>query len=157
MTDDFDPDAEDAILENNPTDRDNHSIKLPEFKPKTTYYDYENEIEDYEALEDVTRSINSARLSLFKVTDEINECERRAAQYKLAYERAYRRYYLSSPEIKPDSARRMRAETKCEKFEDKLIVQEQLKSELTRIANALRLELQALQGIGNNVRQQMRH
>lgn len=150
-------DPTEVTLENNPSDRDNHSITLPKFKPKTDFYDYENEIEDYEALEDVTHSTNAARLALFRVTEEINTAERHVAQYKLAYDRAYRRYYLASGDVKPDSVRRMRAEMKCERFEDKLIVQEQLKSELSRMANSLRLELQALQGIGNNIRQQMRH
>lgn len=155
--DDYAPDASEETLENNPSDRDNHSITLPKFQAKESFYDYENEIEDYEALEDVTRSTNAARLALFRVTEEINQCERKAAQYKLAYDRAYRRYYLSATDVKPDSVRKMRSEMKCERFEDKLIVQEQLKSELSRMANSLRLELQSLQGIGNNIRQQMRH
>lgn len=155
--DDENLDPTEVTLENNPSDRDNHSITLPKLKPKTSFYDYESEIEDYEALEDVTSATNAARLALFRLTEEINQAERLAAQYKLAHDRAYRRYYLASGEVKPDSVRRMRAEMKCERFEDKLIVQEQSKSELSRMANSLRLELQALQGIGNNVRQQMRH
>lgn len=158
MTDDDNGlDPSEVTLENNPSDRANHSIVLPTFEDKKSFYDYENEIEDYEALEDVTRSTNAARLALFRVTEEINEAERKAAKYKLAYDRAYRRYYLSAGDVKPDSVRRMRSEMKCERFEDKLIIQEQLKSELSRMANSLRLELQSLQGIGNNIRQQMRH
>lgn len=157
MTNDETREPDEETLENNSDDHANHSIKLPKFREKIDFYDYESEIEDYEALEDVTSSTNAARLALFRVTEEINECERKVSQYKLAYDRAYRRYYLSLDSVKPDSVRRMRAEMKAEKFEDKLIVQEQFKSELSRLANSLRLELQALQGIGNNVRQQMRN
>lgn len=140
-----------------PEERSSYSISLPKFHEKQDFYDYEGEIEDYESLENLTTTVNAARLALFKVTDEINEVERKAARFKLRYDRAYKRYYLSLHNVKPDSVRKMKAELKCEAFEDDLIVQEQLKSELSRLANSLRLELQALQGIGNNIRQQMRH
>src|SRR5699024_3640322 len=130
-------------------------IKLPRFKEKTSFYDYEDNIDDYENMESLAEATNNARLALFKVTEAINEAERKSSQAKVKYERAYRRFYLSSNE-KPDSARRLRAELKCEQYEDEMIAQEQLKNELSRVSNALRLELQTLQGIGNNLRQQMR-
>lgn len=136
---------------------DRATIILPKLKKwsQKKYYDYENEIVDYESLENLNRSVNQARLALFKVADMTNHYERLEKEAKLKYERAYRRAYLSSSE-KTETAKKARAELQCEDLENEYISHEQVKTELIRMSNTLRLELQTLQAVGNNLRQQIK-
>lgn len=132
-------------------------VKMPDLDEVTGQeYDFEENIHDYESMEEVSRALNNARLALFKINERINQYDRAAAAAKLKYDRVYRRYYLSGAGIKPESERKLRAELKSEKFEDEFIVNQQYKDELNRTANALRIELSALQAISNNVRAQVR-
>lgn len=132
-------------------------IELPKFtewSPRTLY-DYQTHIVDYETLEDLGKAINSARVALFKVTEKINQYEREEREAKMRYDREYRRAYLASTE-RTEAMKKLRAELSCEEFENKYVYAEQLKNELNRVSNTLRLELQTLQAIGNNLRQQMK-
>lgn len=134
-----------------------HSVNLPELKAWDTkrIYDYAAQISDYEDLAALAQAINAARVALFKVTEQINRYDRQERAAKLKYERAYRRAYLESME-KTEAMKKMRAELSCEGLENEYIVAEQLKNELNRMSYSLRLELQTLQAIGNNLRQQMK-
>lgn len=118
-------------------------------------YDYAKQINDYETLSDLGNAINVARIALFRLTDRINKYERQERAAKVKYDRAYRRAYLGSSE-KTEAQKRLRAELACEHLENAYIEAEQLRIELNRAANSLRLELQTLQAIGNNLRQQMK-
>lgn len=133
------------------------SITLPVFKewPIEKIYDYTNQIIDYHSLEELNGAINAARLALFKATKAINKYEREEKTAKLEYERAFRREFIRSVE-KTSEGRRQRAELACEDLENKWLVAEQVKKEFERVSYSLRLELQTLQGISNNYRQQMR-
>lgn len=133
------------------------SITLPDFQNWGTkdVYDYSSQVSDYEDLHQLGEAINAARIALFKITDKINKYDRKAVKAKLAYERSYRREYLSSSE-RTEAMKRMRAELACEKMENDYIAAEQLKSELQRVSNSIRLELQTMQTIANNLRQQMK-
>ncbi len=133
------------------------SIKLPEFKSWTakTVYDFEDEIGDYESLEKLNHTINQARLALFKTTESINKYERLERVAKLEYERAHRRELLKST-AKTADERRARADLMCEDLENEWLLQSQVKDELIRFSHTLRLELQTLQALGNNIRQQIR-
>jgi len=139
------------------TDLSRASINLPKFKTwdSSRVYDYEKEILDYEELEDLNRTINQARLALFKTTDSISRYEREEREAKLNYERAHRRELLRST-AKTADERRARADLMCEDLENEWIVKSQIKDELIRLSHTLRLELQALQGLGNNLRQQLK-
>ena len=134
-----------------------YSITHPNFTKWSlkNLYDYSAQISDYETLQDLGSAINSARVALFRLTEKINEYERREKDAKIKYERSYRRAYLESTE-KTEAQKRIRAELKCEELENEYLVAEQMKSELNRTANSLRLELQTLQAVGNNLRQQMK-
>lgn len=118
-------------------------------------YDYVEHIVDYEDLEKLGNAINNARLSLFKVTEKINEYDRKALLAKTAYEREYRRRYLTS-NAKTDTQRKIRAELMCENLENDVLTYTQTKIELSRQANLLRTELETLQTISNNIRQQIK-
>lgn len=119
------------------------------------FYDYENIVSDYESIEKLNSAINSARTALFEINDKINSAERNERTAKTRYEREHRRAYLGSNE-KTEAARRARADLLCEEIENDAIVYEQVRGELVRMSNAIRLELQTLQALGNNLRQQLK-
>lgn len=136
---------------------DSISISVPQFRNwnPTEFYDYESEIFDYEKLEELNKSTNSARLGLFQITDKINTIERHEKAARLAYERSHRRAYMRSSQ-KTEAARKAHADLQCEQLEDKYVVLEQVKQELLRNSHAIRKELEVLQAIGNNLRQQLK-
>lgn len=138
-------------------DEDFTEFSLPDLQnwDSKKLYDHSKQISDYEDLHELGMAITAARVALFKVTQQINKYERQEKAAKVKYDRAYRRAYLKSME-KTEAMKRMRAELACEEIENDYIFAEQLKSELNRVAYALRLELQTLQAIGNNLRQQMK-
>lgn len=119
------------------------------------FYDYTNIVSDYESIEELNSAINSARTALFEINDKINSAERNERIAKTKYDREHRRAYLSSNE-KTESARKARADLLCEELENDAIVFEQVRGELVRMSNAIRLELQTLQALGNNIRQQLK-
>lgn len=145
MTDssDFNDDVEDAL-----------EPKFVNWSVKQVY-DYKEQIVDYEDLSSLGVATNAARMALFTITEKINKVERQEKAAKMAYDRAYRRAYITSVE-KTEAAKRMRAELTCEGLENELVHFEQLKAELNRVGHTLRMELQALQSVGNNLRQQMK-
>lgn len=118
-------------------------------------YNFPDLILDYDNLDDLEKAINKARTALFVITDKLNEYERQERQAKTKYDRQYRREYLSSSE-KTETAKRARAELKCEELENEWQTFSQLNAELIRLSHAMRLELQTLQAIGNNLRQQLK-
>lgn len=133
------------------------SITMPQFKNWgiDRFYDYDSQIVDYESIDELNDSIKAARVALFKTTDLINKYERKESEAKAKYDREWRRAYLQSSE-RTENAKKNRADLVCERFEDELIVSAQVKSELNRLSNAVRLELQTLQSLGNNLRQQLK-
>lgn len=132
-------------------------VELPELLSwnSRSVYDYVEHIVDYDDLEKLGNAINKARLGLFIVTDKINEFDRKMLLAKTEYEREYRRRYLTS-NAKTEMQRKIRAELMCEDLENNLLTFTQAKAELTRQANLLRVELETLNTISNNIRQQMK-
>ena len=132
-------------------------VVLPNYKKwnSEAFYNYADQINDYEDLEGLSHAITQARIALFKVTDQINKYDRLAKGKKIEYERAYRREYLRSVE-RTENLKKARADLACENLENDYLVNEQLVSELIRLSNTLRLELQTLQAVGNNIRQQLK-
>lgn len=147
------------LMDNESTELDlsRAGISLPKFKnwKIKNAYDFENEIIDYESIDELNRSINQARLALFKTTESISKYEQLERLSKVEYERAHRRELLKST-AKTADERRARADLMTEDLENTWIEQSQLKEELIRLSYTLRLELQTLQALGNNLRQQMR-
>lgn len=135
----------------------NIDFQLPSFKnwKASRFYDYSNEIFDYGELEELNKAVNEARRALFEVTEAINTYERREKLARTKYSRSHRRIYLESVG-KTEAEKKARADIKCEDLEDDVLVYEQVRIELTRLSNAIRLELQTLQSLGNNLRQQMK-
>lgn len=139
---------------------DNFSIPeltSPKFATWSTrqVYDYVKNIVDYEDLEDLGKAITQASIGLFKINEKINEYERKEIEAKTNYERQLRRSYLESS-AKTEAQRKARAELSCELLENDLLEFKQIKTELVRYASLLRLQLETLQTVSNNVRQQMK-
>lgn len=134
-----------------------HKIELPPYVALNTrsFYDYKDQVADYQSFEDLGSAITKARMALFVVTEKINANEREEKRAKTLYERAYRRSYLESME-KTEGAKKMRAALSNEELENQWLKYEQVVGELTRMSYALKSELQTLQTIANNLRQQLR-
>lgn len=132
-------------------------IKNPKLATWNTQkaYDYANNIVDYENLEDVGKAITQARIGLFKINEKVNTYERKETVAKTQYDREYRRAYLNST-AKTEMQKKSRAELMCENLENEVIEYKQIKIELLRYSSLLRLELESLQTISNNLRQQMK-
>lgn len=149
--------SEDNEFSNMRSADDVPSYSVPQFKNAQSdrFYDYETNIFDYEHLDDLNMAIKNARLALFEITDKINEAERKEKHCKVKYEREHRRAYLKATQ-KTEKDRKAYADLQCEDLEDNAIVYEQVRIDLIRISNSIRLELQTLQALGNNIRQQMK-
>lgn len=149
--------TDDDSLEESVQGHETVSVTIPKFTKWSVrqIYDYEKELVDYHSLEQLEKSIQAARKAVFLINDKINEYERKEKEAKIAYDRSYRREYLSSVE-KTETAKRARAELKCEELENEWLTMEQLKNELVRMSFSMKTELQTLQTISNNLRQQLK-
>lgn len=134
---------------------DKYEITIPDIKSinVSKIYAYEDFV-DFEDMEEVNKALFSAKTALFTVTDKMNSFENKLTRAKTAYNREWRRRYLSSTR-KTDTARKMEADLYCESLEDDVIVYEQVREDLKRLSNILRIELQSLQTISSNLRQQI--
>lgn len=132
-------------------------IILPSFKNTSleNSYDYLSNIYDYEDMEELAKAINTVRIALMKVTDLINQGERRALRAKTAYERHWNRCYNRS-EQRTEAAKKADADILSEQLEDQYLMYHQLIRELNRQSNALRSELNILSTVSNNIRLQLR-
>lgn len=130
---------------------------VPKFLSWSTdkLYNFSEQTVDFSTLDEYNAALSEARVAMFKLNERINEYERKERLAKIKYDRSYRRAYLESSE-KTETAKRFRAELKCEQLENDLVILEQLNKELQRTAYVLRQELQALQTVGNNLRQQLK-
>lgn len=133
------------------------SFTIPKMKKisSSRFYKYEEQIVDHSDLLSLNNAINKARFALFELTDAINKYERLEKESKIMYEREWRREYLVSSE-KTESARKARADLTCEHLEDDALVNAQVKNDLVRISYTVRIELQTLQTVANNLRQQLK-
>lgn len=132
----------------------NEIPRMVKWNPQQAYPYVEN-ITDYEDLEDLGKAITQARIGLFKINEKINEYEQKETLSKTDYERSFRRHYLSST-AKTETQKKERAALMCENLENELLKNQQVKRELIRYSNLLRLELQTLQTVSNNLRQQIK-
>lgn len=150
-------DEDNEFLDEAKTFEESVSLTVPQFRKwdTSTFYDYEHQIADYEQLEELNKATTAARVALFKITDKINEVERLEKAAKIKYERKHRREYMKAHQ-KTEAGRKAYADLQCEELENNAIVYEQVKQELVRTSNSLRLELQTLQALGNNLRMQLK-
>lgn len=129
-------------------------ISIPTFKRWNIeqFYDYKKHIFDYEKIAELTTATDNARIALFEINEKINSAERKEKMCKVKYERAHRREYLKASNS-TEAKRKAYADLQTEHLEDDVIVYEQVRMELVRASNTVRLELQMLQSVGNNLRQ----
>lgn len=116
---------------------------------------YEPEFVDFEDLKDLGEAINAARKALYNITLDLSESERkyRSAEYK--YSVAMRRS-ISSSDLKTATDKKIEAEIENEDLELVMLKSKIMYDQLKRAADLLRSELQTLQTISNNVRQQLK-
>lgn len=132
-----------------------YDISLPDVKSVDfrKLYAYENAV-DFETMEEVNRAIGEAKIALFEANNKLSRYEAKLAVAETGYKRAWRREYLSSGQ-KTDAARKTEADVNCEELEDEVIVHKQVREDLKRLAYALRIEMQSLQTVASNIRQQL--
>lgn len=118
-------------------------------------YDYEDSIADYETFDQLGQAITQARLSLFVVTEKLNKAEVAHRIAKTEYDRTRARMYLQCNE-RTERAKEAYCDIMCEELEDKVIASESVIKQLNRLSFTLREELQALQMLSNNFRQQLK-
>lgn len=149
-------DSLESALEGSKTVTETYPLKDPKFKARDLDYDYKNYIHDYVDLAELGKATEKARIALFMVTEESNKVSRVLAKLKLRKEKAWRRAFLDSTQ-KTDAHKRLWADLLTEDLEDDVVAATQLYEELQREAHTLRVELQTLMGVGNNIRLQMRN
>lgn len=132
-------------------------IVLPEFNNwnGNQLYNYSDLITDYSSFEEIEKVLVRARKALFVLNDKINEYERLEKISRKEYERQYRRAYLGTVE-KTETARKARAELKCELLENEWMKHEQLKGELVRMSQTMKAEIQTLHTLAYNLRTQVK-
>lgn len=118
-------------------------------------YKYSDNIIDYSDLEELNKAINQARVALLRLTEKINKYQIYENKAKKKYERAYNRAYIQSLE-KTDSMKRMHASISCEDLENEHFKWEQYRYSLQRSAQAVRSEMEMLNTLSNNLRQQLK-
>lgn len=116
-------------------------------------YNAENLI-DYEELHHISKAIAEARVSIFTLTTLGNKYDAKLAKAQATYERAWRREYVKST-AKTDTARKTEADIACEELEDEVIALKQAKNSIKSIMYALKMEMNSLQTLSSNARQQM--
>lgn len=119
------------------------------------FYFLSDNVADYEELKGISKSIYHARKALFDVTNMLNEAEHKESIAKNTYDKKFRREMIKA-DGKTANDRKVRAEMACEDEWDEYYYSSMTKKELERVSQMLRAELQTLQVISNNVRQQMR-
>lgn len=159
MSDAFDEDIDGADVydDANYGNDASYQVNIPTFYGITAsrHYDYESMIVDYADFDQLTEAINAARIALVEITDKLNSVERKEAAAKTKFERVWRRAYLASTK-KTDTAKKSEASMMAEDAEDEVLKYSQAKSEYNRLSSTMRMELQTLQVISNNFRQQMK-
>lgn len=128
---------------------------IPDIKSVTfkKFYDYEA-FSDFDDMLSVNKAIFYAKKGLFQVNAYLAHYEAKVNKAKTIYNRQWRREYLKSNQ-KTDTARKVNADMQCEELEDDVIVYEQLREDFKKLSYNLKIELQTLQTISSNIRQQM--
>lgn len=128
---------------------------VPDIKSVTfkKFYDYEL-FADFDDMISVNKAIFHAKKGLFQVNAYLAHYEAKVNKAKTIYNRQWRREYLKSNQ-KTDTARKVNADMQCEELEDDVIVFEQLREDFKKLSYNLKIELQTLQTISSNIRQQI--
>ena len=119
----------------------------------TNYYDFEL-FSDFEDLVQVNKAILYAKQALFRVNSKLSIYEGKVSAAKAAFNRKWRREYLKS-KVKTDTGRKINADLECEDLEDEVIINEQIRDDFKKLSYILKTELQTLQTVSSNIRQQM--
>lgn len=135
------------------SEEDFSEVSTPKLRIPTVEYNIDQYVNSSDNMDNHNRATNAARVALFKVTERLNDAERKMKAAKTEYEREFNRKLLLST-ASTSSDRKTEASILTESLYDKYLVWEQLKSEYERHAAVLRVELQTLQGQGNNIRRQ---
>lgn len=165
----FDWDTDSDDLGNANLDQENRFQQALEgfSLPKVPEYEVEDELNyrvnanenmliDYEDTNAINTTINALRVAMFQVSKWIVSAERRERIIKANYDRKLNREYLTSTE-KTDARKKAYAALMCEEEENELIYIQQAKSEMVRYSRLLDKEMETINTLSNNMRQQLKH
>lgn len=133
--------------------KENFSVPQLKTITVTNYYDFEL-FSDFEDLVQVNKAILYAKQALFRVNSKLSIYEGKVSAAKTAFNRKWRREYLKS-QVKTDTGRKINADLECEELEDEVIINEQIRDDFKKLSYILKTELQTLQTVSSNIRQQM--
>lgn len=131
------------------------TFHVPVYDDASNFYDNLYDLLSYEDLATTNARIQTVVKNLHATNEAYKTADQYSVEAHTRFERAYRRFYLDLDEVKPDSARKMRASLKAEDYEDEFLYFEQKKKELAKIADGLRSELKALEILSNNYRREL--
>lgn len=117
--------------------------------------EYEPQFVDFETLEDLGRSINNARKAYFNLSKKFDKASRAYLSKEFIYSQAVRRSMVES-KAGSVAAKKLEAEIENEHLELDMMKSKIVLDETRRALDLIRLELQTLQTVSNNVRQQLR-
>ena len=113
------------------------------------------QIGDYNDMVAINKSIDQVRLAMFKINEKLRIAEEKVSLSKVEYERKYNREYLLADTAKTSEVRRTIAQIKTEKYENKMLVRQEVVKELVRRTRLMASELEALKTLSYNVRKEM--
>lgn len=113
------------------------------------------QLSDYHTIAECERAIDECRIAVFKVSEMIDDAERKYRRAKLEYDRRLRRAYLAA--VAPNEQRRhaiaeMQVETP---YENHVVMCEQYLGELKRRLRNIVNDLDALSEQARNIRKEM--
>lgn len=120
---------------------------------KVTDLEFLNNI-DYRDLDNLNQALIKTAISTSEINKKLSKYERAEAKYEIEYKRKYR-YELTNSNLATESKNKLNAEIKCEDLEMKILYCKQIIGELKRISNSLRMHLEIIETLGNNVRKEM--
>jgi ribosomal protein L29 len=147
------------------TDLGNSGIDLPhivnpfpleqDYVPESILEMQSSQIGDYNDIITINKAIDKVRIAMFKVNENLRQAEAKVSESKVEYDRRYNRAYILADNAKTSEVRRTIAQIKTEKYENKLIVRQEVVKELVRRTRLMSNELEALKTLSYNVRKEM--
>lgn len=147
------------------TELGSSSIDLPEmvnpfpfekdYVPQTILSMKIEQVGDYNDMAAINQAIDTVRIAMFKINENLRVAEAKVASAKIAYDRNYNRSYILASDAKTEGVRKAIAQIKSEAYENKLVVRQDIVRELIRRTRLMANELEALKTLSYNVRKEM--
>lgn len=109
---------------------------------------------DFHSMQECNRAIEACRVAIFQFNDALKKIERASQLAELSYTRHYNRAYLEA-EGRTEGIKRAIADIQSEKYQNDLIVKQQVAKEMGRKLRLMTNELDALKIISYNMRKEI--